>query len=179
MMARLQSPFQTVDIAQPQCGLGEVPALKDFSHLSLPCRDMEEAVLFYCAVLGGQLIAETPLFSLVRVQGVDIGLGSVGVTFMADGAEYPHQAFFCGAEQMTEWRDWLAGFGVPTSPFWTRAGVEALMFFRDPSGNVWELYCEEGFKSADTLPRGPARGHGTSLDIDALRYNSWKMPAAK
>ena len=34
-------------------------------------------------------------------------------------------------------------------------GVEALMFFRDPSGNLIELYCEKGFKGADKLPAAP------------------------
>lgn len=169
------SPFQAA-VAQPQHDLGPAPLLKSFSHLSLPCRDMNEAVLFYCIVMGCHLVVESPLFSLVRVCGIDIGIGSVGVSFMQEETEYPHQAFFCGAAELVEWRDRLRSFDVPTSPIWTRNGSEALMFFRDPSGNVWELFCKEGFQCASDLPRGPARGHGTAVDIDALRYVSWKMP---
>ena len=179
MSTILQSPFQSGDTVQPQFGSRRAPSLKDFSHLSLPCRDMDEAIAFYCGVMGGQLVLETPSFSIFRISGVDIGVGSVGVSFLEGDAEYPHQAFFCGPTEMIEWRSWLAGFGVPTSAVWTRTGVEALMFFRDPSGNLWELFCEEGFEGANALPRGPARGHGTAVDIDALRYDSWKMPPVR
>ena len=52
------------------------------------------------------------------------------------------------------------------------------MFFRDPSGNVIELFCYEGFEGSGDLPRGPARGHGNTIDIDALRYDSWSVPGA-
>jgi len=31
--------------------------------------------------------------------------------------------------------------------------------------------------TSDKLPRGPARGHGTAVDIDALRYETWSLPA--
>lgn len=175
MSATLESPFQLADVVQPR-GSRAAPGLGEFSHLSLPCRDMEEAVRFYCIVMGGHLVVDSPLFSLFRIQGVDIGVGSVGVSFLEKGAEYPHQSFFCGPDELVAWRDWLTSFGVPTSPMWTRTGVEALMFFRDPSGNVWELFCEEGYEPAKDLPRGPARGHGVTVDIDALRYDSWNMP---
>lgn len=179
MTARSQSPFQVADVVQPQHGSRRPPALEEFSHLSLPCRDMEEAILFYCIVMGGDLVVESPLYSLFRICGVDVGVGSVGVSFVEAGAEYPHQAFFCGPAELTAWRDWLASFDVPTSPVWTRTGVEALMFFRDPSGNLWELFCQMGFEAADRLPHGPARAHGTTLDIDALRYDRWKVPSPR
>jgi hypothetical protein len=56
-------------------------------------------------------------------------------------------------------------------------GVEALMFFRDPSNNIIELYCEKGFKGAAELPRGPARGHGRAVDIEGIYYDKWRVPA--
>lgn len=154
------------------------PSLESFSHVSFPCRDMEEGKRFYGDVLGGKQTVDVPYFASFEICGVDIGIGSVGCNFMTEETEYPHAAFFCGPDEMVPWRDWLAGFGIPTSPFWTRTGVEALMFFRDPSGNVWELFCREGFEGANDLPRGPARGHGTAVDIDELRYDKWKMPDA-
>lgn len=175
-MTDTQSPFQLPDVVQPVHSSPPPPALESFSHLSLPCRDMDEAVLFYCIVLGGHLVIESPLFSIIRVNGLDLGVGTVGTSFMEQGAEYPHQAFFVGPTELTQWKDRMASFGIPTSPIWTRMGFEALMFFRDPSGNVWELFCEKGFESASELPRGPARGHGVTVDIDALRYDSWNMP---
>ena len=176
MTTILQSPFQSADVVQPNSGFRSPPALRELSHLSLPCRDLEEAVLFYCIVLGGHLVVESDEYALFRICGIDVGVGSAGVSFPGKDAEYPHQAFFCGPAEMVEWRDWLAEFDVPTSPIWTRGGVEALMFFRDPSGNVWELFCERGFESASELPRGAARGHGATVDIEALRYDRWKRP---
>ena len=49
--------------------------------------------------------------------------------------------------------------------------------FLDPSGNVIELYCDKGFAGAECLPHGPPRGHGTAVDIDALYYDTWSLPA--
>jgi len=53
------------------------------------------------------------------------------------------------------------------------------MFFRDPTGNLIELYCEEGFVGAEKLPRGPARGHVITVDIDALHYGTCSVPAGQ
>jgi hypothetical protein len=41
---------------------------------------------------------------------------------------------------------------------------------------VFELLCPKGFPNAETFPRGPAAGHGTAVDIDAIRYDTWKRP---
>jgi catechol 2,3-dioxygenase-like lactoylglutathione lyase family enzyme len=152
------------------------PKALTFAHVSMPCRDLTEGKLFYGKVLGGELHVDQPDFASFRLGGVDVGIGTAGCTFLEPGTEYPHFAFFCGPDELAQMRAWLARCGIPTSNLWTRSGVEALMFFRDPSGNMIELYCEKGFKGADQLPRGPARGHGTAVDIDALRYSSWKLP---
>jgi hypothetical protein len=77
---------------------------------------------------------------------------------------------------MRTMKDWLTRCGIPSSGYWTRNGVEALMFFRDPSGNMIELFCEHGFAGAADLPKGPPRGHGTTVDVEALRYDSWQLP---
>lgn len=152
------------------------PKALTFAHVSMPCRDLEEGKLFYGKVLGGEMHVDTPTFASFRLGGVDVGIGNVGCTFLEPSTEYPHFAFFCGPDELVQMKEWLARCGVPSSNFWTRGGVEALMFFRDPSGNMIELYCERGFKGADQLPRGPARGHGTAVDIDKLRYSHWKLP---
>jgi catechol 2,3-dioxygenase-like lactoylglutathione lyase family enzyme len=153
------------------------PKFSSFSHVSVPCRDLEEAKRFYIGVMGGELVVDVaPLFASVRVCGVDIGFGAVGGTFMTPSTEYPHFAFFIGPEELLRMKQWLTQCGIPTSNFWTRGGVEALMFVRDPSGNMIEFYCERGFKGAKDLPLGPARGHGTAVDIDKLYYTSFKVP---
>jgi catechol 2,3-dioxygenase-like lactoylglutathione lyase family enzyme len=152
------------------------PRLREFAHVSVPCRDMEEGKLFYSKVLGGEMHVEQQSFASFRLAGVDVGIGADGASFIEKNAEYPHFAFYASADEMLHMKAWLTRCGIPSSNFWTRGGVEALMFFRDPSGNMIELFCVSGFKGADKLPRGPARGHGTAVDIEALRYTSWKLP---
>ena len=150
--------------------------LKSFAHVSVPCRDLDEGKAFYRDVLGGEMHVDTPTFASFRLGGVDVGIGTDGCSYIGGNAEYPHFAFFVGPDELTQMQGWLAQCGVPTSNLWTRRGIEALMFFRDPSGNMIELYCEHGFDGADALPRGPARGHGTAVDVDSLRYAEWKLP---
>ena len=155
------------------------PVQLGFAHVSVPCRDLEEGIAFYRDVLGGEMHVNTPTFCSFRLGGVDVGIGTDGCSYIVPTAEYPHFAFFIGAAELVQMRAWLSECGVPVSNLWTRGGVEALMFFRDPSGNVIELYCQKGFEGADKLPKGPPRGHGTAVDIDTLRYSDWKRPSAR
>jgi len=152
------------------------PKLDAFAHVSLPCRDMAEGKAFYVDLLGGKLRVDTPTFASIILAGADIGIGSEGCTFVGEGAEYPHIAFYCGPEAMAGMKDRLATCGIPSSNYWTRQGVEALMFFRDPSGNMIELFCKSGFPGADKLPKGPPRGHGATVDVETLRYDKWTRP---
>ncbi len=168
--------IQSAMEGQQQNAVTGPPKLREFAHVSVPCRDLEEGKRFYAKVLGGEMHVETPTFASFRLAGVDVGIGSDGCTFLEPGAEYPHFAFYASADELLHMKAWLTRCGVPSSNFWTREGVEALMFFRDPSGNMIELFCVEGFQGADKLPRGPARGHGTAVDIDTLRYTSWQLP---
>lgn len=158
--------------------LGPVPVGK-FDHVSVPCRDLEEALCFFVDVLGGELRVLTPIFAEVRLGGANIGFGTQGTTFMQPATEYPHFAFAIGPAELAALKAWLTQCEIPTSNYWTRFGVEALMFFRDPSGNVIELFCHKGFPGAEAFPRGPAAGHGTAVDIDAIRYDTWKRPARR
>jgi catechol 2,3-dioxygenase-like lactoylglutathione lyase family enzyme len=150
--------------------------IQSMAHVSLPCRDLDEAIAFYVDVLGGDLRIAGPRFASLDLAGISIGLGNVGCTFMTPTTEYPHLAFYVGPDEMAHMRRWLEQCEIPMSNLWTRQGKEALMFFRDPSGNVIELYCKSGVEGADTMPRGPSRGHGTAVDIDATRYTTWKRP---
>ena len=166
----------TVTQGQQRTEIKGPPRLREFAHVSLPCRNLEEGKRFYSKVLGGEMHIETPTFASFKLGGVDVGIGADGCSFIEKSAEYPHFAFFASADEMLHMKVWLTRCGIPSSNFWTREGVEALMFFRDPSGNMIELFCLAGFKGADKLPRGPARGHGTAVDIESLRYTTWKLP---
>ena len=162
--------------ADRNAGVSGPPRFDGIDHVSFPCRDLEEGIRFYRDVLGGQLIVREDAFAMFDVCGAHIGIGSVGCTFIELGNEYPHMGFTCSAEALLAMKGWLAACGIPTTDLWTRQGVEALLFFRDPSGNVIELFCHEGYEDAPTLPRGPARGHGTTVDIDAITYSEWRLP---
>ena len=152
------------------------PALQSFDHVSMPSHDLEESIRFYSEVLGGELMVKEAEFALFKIANTRVGIGATGTTFMTEHAEYPHIAFNIGPDGLMQMKQWLTECGVPTSNFWTRKGIETLMFFRDPSGNVIELFCEAGYEGAADLPRGPARGHGITIDIDALRYTGWQVP---
>jgi catechol 2,3-dioxygenase-like lactoylglutathione lyase family enzyme len=152
------------------------PPFLSFSHVSVPCRDLAEGKRFYVGVMGGTLRVDTPTFANIKICDVEVGIGNEGCTFLEPSTEYPHFAFFAGPEAMLAMKAWLTRCGIPSSDYWTRNGVETLMFFRDPSGNMIELFCEGGFPGAADLPKGPPRGHGTTVDVDALRYDSWRLP---
>ena len=144
-----------------------------FNHASIPVRDLEEAKRFYTEVLGGELFLELPGFSEVRVGGAVIGLSEQKSGWTGRDAEYPHYAFTMGPDDFYPFIEHLKARSVPTHEPWTRHGVEALMYFRDPSGNLLELYCPEGLKDADKLPRSVKAGGNYVVDFAALNYE-WK-----
>lgn len=152
------------------------PAFSSIHHIAIPCRDLAEGISFYRDVLGGEQQIEDSAFALFEIAGTRIGISTDGATRMTPGTEYPHFAFLVDANALVRMKAWLTRCGVPSSDFWTRNGIETLMFFRDPTGNVIELFCPEGYDGADDLPRGPARGHGVAIDIDALAYDEWRRP---
>jgi catechol 2,3-dioxygenase-like lactoylglutathione lyase family enzyme len=155
------------------------PQFQSFSHVSVPCRDLDEGIRFYTGVMGGKLEVHVSDFAYIRIAGIHVGIGSEAYTVIERSKEYPHMAFYAGPEAIVRMHQWLSQCGIPSSNLWTRGGVEALMFFRDPTGNLIELYCQEGLVGADTLPHGPARGHGITVDIDALYYDTWSLPAGR
>jgi catechol 2,3-dioxygenase-like lactoylglutathione lyase family enzyme len=153
------------------------PPLTRFAHVSLPTRDLDEGVKFYTQVLGGKLMFQVPTYAAVEIAGIQFGLGTDGCSFVQPQMEYPHIAFYVSAGEMMRMRKWLTLCRVPMSNLWTRTGVEALMFFRDPSANLIELLCRSGVEGADKLPRGNARG-GDAIEIDRLYYSEWSVPTA-
>ena len=163
-------------VTERGAGVAGPPRFDGIDHVSVPCRDLDEGIRFYRDVLGGEMLVREDAFALFDICGARIGIGSAGCTFIEPGAEYPHLGFACNADSLIAMQGWLAACGIPTTNLWTRQGIEALMFFRDPSGNVIELFCHEGYAGAADLPRGPARGHGITVDIDAIAYSEWQLP---
>jgi catechol 2,3-dioxygenase-like lactoylglutathione lyase family enzyme len=153
------------------------PKLGNFAHVSVPCRDLDEGIRFYRDILGGDMHVNTGDFASFKFGEVDVGIGTVGVSYLQGDAEYPHMAFYIGVEELQQMKAWLDQNNVPTTNMWTRSGKEALMFCRDPSGNLIEFYCNGPYPGADKFPRGPARGHGTAVDIQKIRYEKWGTKA--
>jgi catechol 2,3-dioxygenase-like lactoylglutathione lyase family enzyme len=114
---------------------------------------------------------DNPTFTEVRVAGAIFGLSEQKGGWTAPDAEFPHYAFEVEGKDLAALKARLEVHGVKTHPIWTRHGVEALMYFRDPSGNLFELYCTQGFEGADQLPRPPGWGGDFRPPIGELSYD--------
>ncbi len=147
------------------------PRFAGFSHVSVPVRDVDQACRFWMEVLGAQPVINLrhEQFAEVRIGGVILGFSKQPTGWTGRSAEFPHYAFFIEPDQMVPVKERLESSGVPTHSIWTRNQVEALMYFRDPSGNLFELYCTSGFRDVEMLPRGGAKGDYVP-DLAALNY---------
>jgi catechol 2,3-dioxygenase-like lactoylglutathione lyase family enzyme len=143
------------------------------SHVSIPVRDRAEAVRFFVNVLGAEVALENPTFNEVRLAGTIFGLSEQKKGWTAPDAEYPHYAFEIDPADFEPMKARLEAHGVKTHPIWTRHGVEALMYFRDPSGNLFEFFCTQGFEDADQLPHAKGWGGDFRPPIEDLSYE-WK-----
>ena len=145
------------------------PRLRAFAHASIYCADLAQAKRFFIQILGGELIHDVDGFAEVRLAGVIIGLTTRPGTTTAQAAEYPHYAFFVESADFLPAVSWLRSNGVVTSEPWTRDGIKGLLYFRDPSGNLFELYCKQA-KDAPSFVRGARQGGSYSIDFAALGY---------
>lgn len=155
------------------------PTVAGFSHVSTPVRDVAEAVRFWTEIFAAAPVMNShrDQFAEVRLGGVIIGMSRQPSGWTSHSAEFPHYAFFVDPENMVPLKERLEAYGVPTHEIWTRNRVEALMYFRDPSGNLFELYCRQGFPSVQTIPQGASAGGDYTVDLAALNYDRWKDPA--
>lgn len=156
------------------------PTVSGFSHISLPVRDIAEAVRFWTTIFRAEPVRNNhpDRFAEVRAGGMVIGLSKAAAGWTAANAEFPHYAFFVQPDQIKPLKHRLESFGVPTHSIWTRNRKEALMYFRDPSGNLFELYCEQGFSGVNSIPLGVSAGGDYEVDFQALVYDQWRDPAA-
>jgi len=144
------------------------PRFSGISHMSLPCRNLEQSKRFYTEVMGGELVHDVPGFAEVRVADVIVGFSEQAEGWTED-AEFPHYAFFVEAENFLPMVEWLRANGVKTSEPWTRDGIKGLLYFRDPSGNLLEMYCPK-LKEAASFVRGKKQGGDYEIDFAALNY---------
>jgi catechol 2,3-dioxygenase-like lactoylglutathione lyase family enzyme len=142
--------------------------------MTLPVRDMHEAKRFFVGALGGTVAFERPEHITVIVGGAEIGLSSESGGWTAADAEYPHYTLFVKSADMIPLKQRLETYAVPTSDLWSRNGSDTAMYLRDPSGTLWELYCESGFQGV--VRRGVSAGGDYKPDVKALNYDMWRDP---
>jgi len=145
----------------------EQPRFSGLSHVSLACRDLMESKLFYADVLGGERVHEIPGFVEYRIADAIFGVSQQNQGWTAPDHEYPHFAFYLDAPNFERMIYWLDYYGVPNYPY--RRDPTALVYFRDPSGNLFELYCDSGYEKIASLPAAPRRG-GPAIDFRRLNY---------
>jgi catechol 2,3-dioxygenase-like lactoylglutathione lyase family enzyme len=141
-------------------------------HLSLPARDLAATARFWVNVLGARL-GRAPTH-MVEIAGIDISFSSVGDGWPVGEVDCPRYAFAVVPEDIAPFKDRLESFGIPTSDTCTRNGRDACVDFCDPAGNLFELYCEDGF-SGTTRPTITAGGD-YRVTVSDLAYTSWNDP---
>jgi catechol 2,3-dioxygenase-like lactoylglutathione lyase family enzyme len=146
------------------------PHFSSLNHVSLWVSDIEQAKRFYTEVLGGRLILEAEDAAEVVLGGTTVGFSSRGGRPQPADAEYPHLGFNLDPDQLLPMKQWLEEHGVRTHEPWTRSGRTALMFFKDPFGNLFEIYCKD-YPGAATLQRGRERaGESGIVQLADLSY---------
>ncbi|OPX10726.1 hypothetical protein B1964_23325 [Gordonia sp. i37] len=158
------------------------------SHISVHARDVDEAITFWTSIFGAEefMFNHQPESGLIGVETTErlasVKLGSTVLHFNVKpgisgwDTEYPHFAFTVTAEQLRTLKLRLEVTGVKTHPLWTRSQVEALMYFRDPSGNLFEFFCWR-YDNVDELRVDAFSGGDFRPPVDDLRYD-WAGPDA-
>ena len=137
------------------------------SHVSLPCRDLEESKIFYSQVMGGELVHEIAGFVEYRIKDIIIGLSEQPDGWTGLDDEYPHYAFYLDGLNFELMKNLLNRYGVPNYPY--RRDKTALTYFRDPAENLFEMYCPK-LKEAATFMRGVKQGGSYEIDFADLNY---------
>ena len=161
-------PWTQEQIAAYERDLANRPHFSRMNHVSLPVASLDVAKKFYVEILGGRLINDgTPNFSEVLVAGMIIGLSQVRGRSQAPETEFPHIAFEIESEHFLPMKAWLEQNGVKTGTAWTRHQVEGLMYFKDPFGNLIEIYCPQFAGAKDLVHSQTPVG---LIDLPALNY---------
>jgi catechol 2,3-dioxygenase-like lactoylglutathione lyase family enzyme len=156
--------------ADTKLAAGKRPHFSGMSHMSLPCRDLEESKIFYSQVMGGLIVHTISGFVEYRIEDIIIGLSEQVDGWSGVDDEYPHYAFYLDGPNFELMKNLLDSYEVLNYPY--RRDDTALIYFRDPSGNLFELYCDTGYDGIDSLPLAPRRG-GKAIDFRGLNYQ-WK-----
>lgn len=142
------------------------------NHISVHVRDVDEATAFWMDLFEAEPYRDFPPKQLFHVQISGVVLAffeQPGV--IGSKVEFPHYAFTASPEGMRVMKERLEKAGVKTHPLWTRNQIEALMYFRDPSGNLFELYCPEYDRVEELRLSSDKEGGDFRPNIDDLAYH--------
>ncbi len=170
-------PFPSLVYSEVKDPTVEPPAVRasDFNHMTIPSKDLGESKRFLTEIFGGTVKIDNSSHVTVEVGGMEIGNGGpLDGGWPAPDAEYPHYTLLVAPEDLVPLRDRLQSYGVPTGEIFTRSGSDAALYYRDPTGNLWELYCERGFSGE--ARRAPSAGGSYVTDLPALCYDHWNDP---
>jgi catechol 2,3-dioxygenase-like lactoylglutathione lyase family enzyme len=143
--------------------------------MTLPSKDLEQSKRFLTEVFGGEVVIDNPSHVTVVVGGAEIGNGKQPEGgWTAPDAEYPHYTLSVGPEELLPLKERLENYGVPTSDVFTLNGTDAAIYYRDPTGNLWELSCARGYSGS--ARRTPSAGGDYRPDLKALCYDRWNDP---
>lgn len=135
----------TLDVAPRQKIGVQDNLILGLNHVSIFVRDVDEATKFWIDLFEAEPYRDFPGKQLfhVKLSGVVLAFFQERGALVDSSYEYPHTAFTASPEGMRAMKQRLDEAGVKTHPLWTRNRCEALLYFRDPSGNLFELYCPE------------------------------------
>lgn len=159
------------DRMQPPADMSALPpaTATGFNHLTMPCRDLAEAKRFLLEVVGSYVTYEARTHVTTSVGGVEIGVAPQKGGWTGPDARYPHYAFAVDADALRTMQHRLMQFGVPTQPIARGSDGSAVLFFRDPSGNLWRFFSPDAPRSIFP-PDAPAED---KVDVRALNYDRW------
>jgi catechol 2,3-dioxygenase-like lactoylglutathione lyase family enzyme len=172
-------PFPTLVYGEVKDPANDAPQARasDFNHMTIPSKNLAESKRFLVEVFGGKVTIDHPSHVTVVVGGAEIGNGGpMDGGWTAPDAEYPHYTFQIAPDDLVPMKERLESYGVPTSEVFSRTGSDAAVYYRDPTGNLWELYCERGF--AGSVRRAASSGGDYAVDLKALCYDHWNDPGA-
>jgi len=138
-----------------------------FNHMTVPVRDLAEGRRYFLETVGASLLFESKTHVQVVFGEAELGMAGQSRGYTPPDARFPRRRYTVEPAELRDLKARLASLGVPTHEPVTTDGSDALMYFRDPSGNLFELHCP----SPDDALRNAARNRPEAyLDIRTLMH---------
>jgi catechol 2,3-dioxygenase-like lactoylglutathione lyase family enzyme len=116
------------------------PPLDGFNHLAIEVNDLEEAIHFYCEILGLVPLTMPPQ---VKESGIFwLKLDAKHALHLVENRESTAAQtahFALTVADVVKWRDYMQNAGIETTPPKVEVYNAERFFIRDPSGNRIEL----------------------------------------